>query len=65
MGKAEGPRSGSGLKCTLHLTFERCKNQFMGDGMGFGNIKEDVEEGEPPGPSDWVESGVVSKRVSA
>lgn len=37
----------------------------MGDGMGFGNIKEDVEEGEPLGPSDWVESGIVSKRVSA
>lgn len=65
MGKTEGPRSGSGLKCTLHLTFERCKNQLMGDEMEFGNIKGDVEEGEPPGTWDWVESGVVSKRVPA
>lgn len=37
----------------------------MGDGMEFGNIKEDMEEGEPLGTSDWVESGVVSKRVPA
>lgn len=37
----------------------------MGDGMEFGNIKEDVEEGEPPGTSDWMESGVVSMRVPA
>lgn len=65
MGKTEGPRSSSRLKCTLHLMFERCKNHLMGDGMEFGNIKEDVEEGEPPGTSDWVESGVVSKRVPA
>lgn len=65
MGKTEGPRSGSRLKCTLHLTFERCKNQLMGDGMEFGNIKEDVEEGEPPGTSDWMEYGVVSMRVLA
>lgn len=61
MGKTEGPRSGSGLKCTLYLSLRDVKTNAWVMGLEF----EGVEEGEPSGTVDWMKTGVVSKRVPA